>query len=79
MTALYFSAASDGSSMETVLHKLMDQKAEQNGGILFAYLWESAKCRCDPSFDGLTVLVLPPAAGSAYGGRQNAYLLTGSP
>ena len=42
-------------------------------------LWESAKCRCDPSFDGLTVLVLPPAAGSAYGGRQNAYLLTGSP
>ena len=56
-----FFCRSDGSSMETVLHKLMDQKAEQTVEILFAYLWESAKCRCDPSFDGLTVLVLPPA------------------
>ena len=32
-----------------------------------------------PPFDGLSVLVLSPDAGSAYGGRQNAYLLTGGP
>ena len=73
-----FFCRSDGSSMETVLHKLMDQKAEQTVEF-FRISMGSAKCRCDPSFDGLTVLVLPPAAGSAYGGRQNAYLLTGSP
>ena len=64
-----FFCRSDGSSMES----------GTNGRVLFTYLWESAKCRCDPSFDGLPVLVLPPAAGSAYGERQNAYLLTGSP
>ena len=50
-----------------------------HSGVLFTYLWKSAKCRCDPSFDGLTVLVLPPAARPAHGGRQNAYLLTGGP
>ena len=54
-----FFCRSDGSSMETVLHKLMDQKAEQTVEFFSHIYGKSAKCRCDPSFDGLTVLVLP--------------------
>ena len=65
--------------METVLHKLMDQKRNKTVEF-FSHIYGKA-----PNADairllmGSTVLVLPPAAGSAYGGRQNAYLLTGSP
>ena len=76
---VYFQLLTEHCNDCTLFFCRSGSKSGTIGGILFAYLWESAKCRCDPSFDGLTVLVLPPAAGSAYGGRQNAYLLTGSP